>query len=223
MSQTIKEKNAQPLGKWALIIIAIMFSLGLVYLLLRGNPLSQLIGFFTYMSVASTFIPLPTPPYVIALGDVFDPGIVAFVAALGSCSAALIEYPIIDWFFSKSALQQRVKANRFFQAFYPHFKRSAFVWLVVAAFTPIPLEPFRFTVILTRYNIPKYLLALFIGRFGCYYIMARIGEVFMIPMSYIIIMVIILLAIPMIGIVLKGEALANDVEHAFVEIKDFHP
>ena len=50
--------------------------------------------------------------------------------------------------------------------------------------------------------------------------MALIGDAFVIPMSYIIIMVIVLLAIPIIGIALKGVPFANELEHEFVEITD---
>ncbi|MGB0384877.1 MAG: VTT domain-containing protein, partial [Ardenticatenaceae bacterium] len=211
MPEKIKQKRAQQpkFGKWALIVVAIILTLGLAYLLSRGSRLSQLLGFLGYIILASSFIPLPTPPYAIALGEVFHPAIVGFLGALGTCIAALIEYPILNWLFSKNTLKKWIEGNRFFQFFAPHFQKYAFAWLVVAAFTPIPLEPFRFTVILTRYNIPKYLLALFIGRFPLYYIMALIGEASMISTSGMIIMLIVLLLIPLIGIAVKGLPFAN--------------
>ena len=157
------------------------------------------------MSVACTLIPLPTPPYVIALGKVFDPGIVALIGAIGNCIAAFAEYRSLLWLFSKTELQQRVEANRIFQRFSYYFQRMAFVCLVFTGFTPIPFEPFRFAAILARYNLSLYLLAVFLGRFPRYYLIALIGEQFQIPTRYLIILLIILLIIPVIGMLIKHQ------------------
>ena len=212
MPQTNEPNNTSPYRKWLFIFVIVAISLGSGYLLLRGSRISQLISFYFYMSFSSTVIPLPTPPYVIALGKVFHPFTVAFIAALGSCTAALVEYPVVTWFFSKNALQQKLEANRLYQVFDYYFRRATFVWLLIAALTPIPLEPFRFSAILTRYHIPKYLLALFLGRFGCYYFMAWIGDAFVIPMSYIVILLIVLLVLPLIGVAMNGIPFADELK-----------
>ena len=191
--------------KWILTGIGILLSLSLGYLFLTGSRYSQLIGFFGYMSVACTLIPLPTPPYVIALGKVFHPSIVALLGAIGNCIAAFAEYRLLLWFFSKTELQQRVEANRIFQRFSSYFHRMAFVCLVLTGFTPIPFEPFRFAAILARYNLSLYLLAVLLGRFQRYYLIALIGDRFQIPTSYLILLLIGLLVIPVIGTVIKRQ------------------
>ena len=191
--------------KWILTGIGILLSLSLGYLFLTGSHYSQLIGFFGYMSVACTLIPLPTPPYVIALGKVFHPGIVALTGAVGNCIAAFVEYRFLLWLFSKTELQQRVETNRIFQRFSDYFHRMAFVCLVFTGFTPIPFEPFRFAAILTRYNLSLYLLAVLLGRFSRYYLIALIGDRFQIPTHYLIILLIGLLAIPILGMLIKHQ------------------
>ena len=165
------------------------------YLFFTGGRYSQLMGYFAYMSVACTLIPLSTPPYVIALGEVFHPGIVALVGAIGNCLAALAEYYSITWFFSRTAIQERIEANRTFQRFAHYFRRSAFVCLVFTGLTPIPFEPFRLAGILIRYNVPKYLLAVFLGRFPRYNSIALIGHLFLIPNRYLVVMFIVLIMI----------------------------
>ena len=189
--------------KWILTAIGISLSLALGYVFLEGNPYSQLIGFFGFMSVACTLIPLPTPPYVIALGKVFHPGIVALAGAVGNVIAAFVEYQLLLWIFSKTELQHRVETNLIFQRFSYYFRRMAFVCLVFTGFTPIPFEPFRFAAILIRYNLPLYLLAVLLGRFPRYYLIALIGEQFQIPTRYLIILLIVSLAIPLIGMLIK--------------------
>ena len=195
--------------KWILTAIGISLSLALGYLFLEGSRYSQLIGFFGYMSVACTLIPLPTPPYVIALGKVFDPSIVALAGAVGNMIAAFVEYHVLLWIFSKTKLKQQVEGNRVFQRFSHYFRRMAFVCLVFTGFTPIPFEPFRFAAILARYNLSLYLLAVFLGRFPRYYLIALIGEQFQIPTRYLIILLIILLVIPVIGILIKHHSSAD--------------
>ena len=195
--------------KWILTAIGIILSLALGYLFLTGGHYSQLIGFFGYMSVACTLIPLPTPPYVIALGKVFHPGIVALAGAIGNCIAAFVEYQLLLWLFSKTELQQRVETNRVFQRFSYYFRRAAFVCLIFTGFTPIPFEPFRFAAILARYNLPLYLLAVFLGRFPRYYLIALIGEQYQIPTRYLIILLIALLVISIMGMLIKHYTSAN--------------
>ena len=156
------------------IFAGLGFNLGLGYLFLTGTRLSQLIGYFVYMSFACTLIPLPTPTYVIALGQVFQPWIVAGVGAIANCLAALAEYYVIIRLFLKTTLQQQGETSHIFQRFAYYFQRAAFACLIFIGLTPIPFEPFRLAAILIRYNLPKYLLAIFIGRFIRYYLVAQI-------------------------------------------------
>ena len=97
--------TVQLMRKWILTAIGIGLSFALGYLFLGESHYNQLIGFFGYMSVACTIIPLPTPPYVIALGKVFDPLFVALAGAVGNCIAAFVEYRLLLWIFSKTELQ----------------------------------------------------------------------------------------------------------------------
>ena len=196
--------------KWILTAIGISLSFALGYLFLEGSRYSQLLGFFGYMSVACTIIPLPTPPYVIALGKVFDPRLVALAGAVGNCIAAFVEYRLLFWIFSKTELQQRVESNRIFQRFSHYFRRMAFVCLIFTGFTPIPFEPFRFAAILAGYNLTLYLLAVLLGRFPRYYLMALIGDRFQVPTRYLIFLLLILLIIPVIGVLVKRYTSADN-------------
>ncbi len=202
--------------KWIFTGIAISFSLALGYLFLNGSRYSQLIGFFGYMSVACTLLPLPTPPYVIALGKAFDPSIVALIGAIGNCIAACVEYYLLIWFFSKTKLQQSVENNRIFQKFSDYFRRAAFMCLIFTGFTPIPFEPFRFAAILAGYNLWLYLLAVLLGRFPRYYLIAVIGDQFQIPTHYLIILLIILFIVLISGMLIERYTSNDDgkTEHS---------
>lgn len=185
--------------KLKLLRIAGFFLMIIVgYLFFKGNHHSKLAGYFVYMCVGCSIIPLPTPPYVIGMGKIFNPWLIAFLGALGNSIAAFFEYHFITWLFSRTELQQKIEANKYFQRLVNLFNRAAFACILFTGFSPVPLDPFRFTAILTRYFLPKYLLALFIGKFFRYYLLALLGDSFQIHNRYLIIMLIALVVVPVI-------------------------
>lgn len=98
-------------------IFSLILMITVGYLFLTGSRYSKLVGYFVYMSIACLIIPLPSPPYVIGMGKIFHPGIVAIVGSIGSCIAVFFEYHVVTWIFSKSELQQKVEDSSFFQKF----------------------------------------------------------------------------------------------------------
>ncbi len=179
-------------------IIGFILMIIVGYLFLKGSHYSKLVGYFVYMSAACSILPLPTPPYVIGMGKIFNPWLIAFLGALGNSIAAFFEYYFITWLFSRSELQQKIEANKYFQRLAHIFNRAAFPCIVFTGFSPLPLDPFRFTAILTRYFIPKYLLAMFIGKYLRYYLLALLGDSCQIHNRYLFIMLLSLVLIPII-------------------------
>ena len=168
------------------------------YLYLNGSHYSKLAGYFIYMSLACSIIPLPTPPYVIGMGKIFDPWIIALIGALGNCIAGFFEYYFLTWLFSKTELQHKIESNKLFQRLASIFNRAAFLSILLTSFSPIPLDPFYLTAILIRYSLSKYLLAIFIGKSLRYYLLAQLGDSFQIANQYLIIMLIALVILPVI-------------------------
>jgi ribonucleoside-triphosphate reductase len=76
------------------------------------------------------------------------------------------------------------------------FNKAPFVALLVAGFTPVPFYPFRFLVVLARYPLPKYVLAIFLSRTPRFYLLALLGHIFKIP-DYLFPVIFIALAIPL--------------------------
>jgi len=189
-NRKFKLKLLRIIGFFLMIIVG--------YLFLKGNHYSKLAGYFVYMSAACSILPLPSPPYVIGIGKIFNPWLIAFLGAFGNIIAAFFEYYFIGWLFSQTELQQKVEANKFFQRFADLFNRAGFSCLLFTGFAPIPLDPFHFTAILTRYSIPKYLLAIFIGRYPRYYLLALVGDSFQIDNRYLIIMLVALVLVPVV-------------------------
>jgi len=193
-----------------IVSFIVMITVG--YLYLKGSHYSKLAGYLLYMSIACSIIPLPSPPYVIGMGKIFDPAIIALVGAFGNSVAAFFEYNFITWLFSKTELQQKIETNKYFQRFSNFFKRAAFSCILFTGFAPVPFDPFRFAAILTRYFLPKYLLAMFIGKYLRYYLLAWLGDSFQISNQYLFIMLIILLLVPIISTFILKRLRAREYE-----------
>jgi membrane protein YqaA with SNARE-associated domain len=144
------------------------------------------------MTAACTFFPLPTPPVVIYMGALHDPLVVALVGGVASCLAGLIDYFLFLLLLQHGRVRQ-FQGSSFYRSCAAFFKRIAFFSLVLAAFTPIPFDPFRLLAIASGYNRAGYLTAIFIGRAPRYYLLAKLGGHWHIP-PYIVVASIILLA-----------------------------
>ena len=188
--------------RWA-AFLAVVLSAAMLVLLLTSGPEVKLAGFFLYMCLACTVVPLPTPPYVIALGVVFDPFVVALVGAAGNIIAAGVEYKVLLWLSSKPKIDKRIHANKTYRAFERFYRRAAFLCLVVSGFTPIPFEPFRLAAIVSRYPLGRYLLAIFCGRFPRYYVVAWLGQTLPITDWHVVALTAVLLLVVVVGVVVE--------------------
>lgn len=162
----------------------------------------DLLFYFTYMAVACTFLPLPTPPLVMAYGQKFDPALIALLGGIAFCISALIDYSLVTLVFRYEKIA-RVKETRLYCKVERLFNKYAFVSLVVAAFTPIPLEPVKVVACASRYNKVKFVLACFIGRTPRYYLLAESQSILPIPRIYLYISIIVLVAIEAIRRMIK--------------------
>jgi len=137
------------------------------------------------MTFACTFFPLPTPQIIMDYGGIFDPIMVAMVGAIGTCVAGLIDYTVITYIFKvkKVAKLKQTKTYKYCAWFY---NKVAFISLVIAGFTPIPFDLFRFLAAATKYNRGKYVLSIFIGRAPRYYLLAKLQHLLLIPRSILI-------------------------------------
>jgi len=126
------------------------------------------------MTVACTFLPLPTPPTVIYMGELHSSLVVAAVGGVASCLAGLIDYSLFLLLIRQRKIR-RLQESQLYKKSAAFFNRIAFLSLVVAAFTPIPFDPFRFLAIASGYNRTGYLAAIFVGRAPRYYFLAQLG------------------------------------------------
>ncbi len=133
-----------------------------------------LLDYFLYMSAATTFTPLPTPPVIIHAATQAPVFLVAVVGALGTTVAYLIEYAVLGRVLALDRLRG-VRENSAYLKLAALFDRLPFVSLTVAAFLPLPVDGVRLLAIARRYDRGRYALAAFIGRLPRYAMIAGLG------------------------------------------------
>jgi membrane protein YqaA with SNARE-associated domain len=151
--------------------------------------------YFLYMSVACTFLPLPTAWIVLWAAREIDPISVALIGTVGTCIANMHDYYIVH-----SLLRlRRVKKARettFYKQLVAWFHKAPFITLTAASFLPIPIDMVRILAVSAGYPRPQYALATFAGRLPRYLLLAYIGYELQ-PSNTVIL--IVLLATAVVG------------------------
>jgi len=140
----------------------------------------KLLGFGVYLSVSTTFLPLPTGWIVAAVatqeaavGDnVWTTTLmVALVGAVASTIANLNDYHLMTWMLRNHRIA-KVRRLGIYKKAAVWFARSPFFLTVAFNVLPIPVDVVRFLAICYRYPRRKFAPANFIGRFIRYAIIA---------------------------------------------------
>ena len=124
---------------------------------------------------------------------VYTPITVALVAISGTVLTEMLNYSTFKYvtdlkIFAK--LQQKSAVKKTVQ----FFNKAPFLTLWVAGITPIPFYPFRFLVVLARYPLFKYILAIFFSRFPRFFLLAYLSYKIQIP-DYMLISLFVLLIV----------------------------
>jgi len=201
----IRNKFKALKDNWIVIIFSLTTLAITALILLISFPFQQssdLIFLLGYMTLACTFFPLPTPQIIMEYGGRFDPVLVAVIGAIGTCIAGLIDYTIIEYVL-KFEYIDKLTHTKIYKYSSWFFNKIAFLSLVLAGFTPIPFEPFRFLACAAKYNRLKYILSIFLGRAPRYYLLARLQRMINIPSKILIGSIILILLIGLLRVVLK--------------------
>ena len=156
-----------------------------------------LIAFFAYTATLNSgLIPFPTMTVAIFLGKSHSPLLVAAVGASGSAVASVIIYYLLTG-LSKRKRMRRIRDNRLVRSLQALTRKSPFLSLTLFNLIPLPIEPARFSAILNRYSIARYVTAISLGRFARYFLLAALGEAFRVPNSVLLILTVALIAVPL--------------------------
>jgi membrane protein YqaA with SNARE-associated domain len=125
--------------------------------------------------------PLPHEPMLLYFAKIHGATLCAAASLFGCLVAGLWDY----WLFVPLMHHPRIRSKYAHVGLYKRsvrlFRKSPFLALVFAGFTPFPFYPVKFLSISDHYPLRKYLLALTVGRTPRYWILGYLGYVVRFP------------------------------------------
>lgn len=165
------------------LLTGIMIVLGVVgvwMMTTKPTKLPYLTVFFYSIPSNAGISLFPHEPVLIWCGKFMNLWVLSAVAAAGTLVSAFLDYRIFAKVLNLK-YSGRYKSTDMYRKAHRWFYRMPFISLVVAGFTPIPFFPFKFMVYSSRYPLWKYMIAVAVGRFPRYYLLATVGKVFQVP------------------------------------------
>ncbi len=192
-----QESKYPPWIKASLFAFQIAFVLVLLIVWISSKNLqeSKNLWVLFFYSFPSEFLiaTVPHEPVLLYFGKFFSPITVALVAISGTVLTEMLNYSAFKYvtdlkIFAKLQQKSAVKKTVRF------FNKAPFLTLWVAGITPIPFYPLRFLVVLARYSLFKYVLAIFFSRFPRFFLLAYLSYKIQIP-DYMLIALFVLLIV----------------------------
>lgn len=137
---------------------------------------------------------VPHEPVFLYFSKFYSPLSVTFVAIVGTSLAEVLNYSVFKYVGELKPVQN-VHTSKMVNKLIILFNKAPFAALLVAGFTPVPFYPFRFLVVLARYPLLKYILAIFLSRTPRFYLLALFGYTIKIP-DYLLPVIFVILTIP---------------------------
>jgi len=207
--KVIRSKTISPRLRTLIFVAEIVFVSALFVIYFSSTSLrssKHLWVLFLY-SIPGNFLidVIPYDPAVIFFGRFHDPLLVALVGVAGILASEAINYTFFEYVVDLKYFD-RILKNKLVAKLIGLFNKAPFWTMLIVAFTPVPIYPFRFLVVMARFPILKYLLALMLGRLPRLYLIALFGNtVHLQGYVYLIIFIVlaVLMYIPLIKVLPK--------------------
>ena len=134
-----------------------------------------------YAIPANTAITVfPHEPVLIYFGKFANVWVTAAAATAGTVAAGFMDHTVFTPLLNLEG-RQAWKEKDLYRRAAEWFGRWPFPTLVLAGFTPVPFWPFKFLTFSAHYPLSRYLVALVVGRFPRYVILAWVGQALEVP------------------------------------------
>jgi membrane protein YqaA with SNARE-associated domain len=211
--ETLPEVKARPVPPWVRTFIfafEVVFVVGLLVWWLTSDSLrdnKSLWVLFLYCFPAEFIIAtVPHEPVLLYFAKFYSPLTVALVSVAGTVLTEVLNYTVFKYVADLKVFRKML-ASRTVQKTVHLFNRAPFAALWVAGFTPIPFYPFRFLVVIARYPLGKYILAVLTSRAPRMYLIALAARAIRFPDSVILIITGVLIVaanVPILRKLFKG-------------------
>jgi len=189
-----------------LVLVAALF---VIYFSSQSLQSSRHLWVLFLYSIPGNFLidVIPYDPAVIFFARFHEPLIIAFVGVAGILASETINYTFFEYIVDRKFFDKILK-HKFIVKLTRLFNKAPFWTMLIVAFTPVPIYPFRFLVVMARFPLLKYLLALFAGRLPRLYLIALFGHRVVLPgYAYLLIFIVLSLFmyIPLVKLIPKKQ------------------
>jgi membrane protein YqaA with SNARE-associated domain len=192
-----KEPKYPPWIKASLFALQISFVLALliVWATSKGLQESKNLWVLFFYSFPSEFLiaTVPHEPVLLYFGKFYNPITVALVAIPSTLITEMLNYSTFKY-VTDLKIFTKMRDKKFLQKTVQFFDKAPFLTLWVVGITPIPFYPLRFLVVLAKYPLPRYILAVFLSRFPRFIILAYVGYKINFP-DYILVAIFVILIV----------------------------
>jgi membrane protein YqaA with SNARE-associated domain len=196
-------------ARTAIIAFEILFIAGLLIWWLTSAAVREsrsLWVLFLYCFPSEFLIAtVPHEPVLLYFAKFYSPLTVAWISVAGTVLTEAMNCTVFRY-VADLKLTRKALATRGIQKAVRLFNKAPFAALWIAGVLPIPFYPFRFLVILARYPLLKYLLAVVTSRAPRFFLIALLAKAVRFPDSVILAITGVLLVaanLPIIGRLLK--------------------
>jgi membrane protein YqaA with SNARE-associated domain len=181
--------------------IAFVLTLLIVWATSKSLQESKNLWVLFFYSFPSEFLiaTVPHEPVLLYFGKFYNPLTVALVAIPSTLLTEMLNYSTFKY-ITDLRIFTKLREKKAVQKTVRFFKKAPFLTLWVAGITPIPFYPLRFLVVIARYPLLKYILAVFLSRFPRFIILAYVGYKVQIPDYLLIALFVILILIANVSI-----------------------
>ena len=173
--------------KWAVSALVLLAVIVLLFLSLTGElQVGDSINSFIYnyglvglfiaavISNASLFMVVPLDLVVLGLGEFYSPLMLGLVLGIGAALGELTAYVV--GLGGRQAMKRlsEQSAQRLMEMS-ENLKNYGMVFVILGAFTPFPFDLIGIAAGLTRYDVYRFFIGAFIGKFFRYFAIAYAG------------------------------------------------
>ncbi len=206
MKSTLSPRFRTSIFVGELVFVAALF---VIYFSSQSLQSSRHLWVLFLYSIPGNFLIdiIPYDPAVIFFARFHEPLIIAFVGVAGILASEIINYTCFEYIVDRKFFDKILK-HKFIVKLTRLFNKAPFWTILIVAFTPVPIYPFRFLVVMARFPLLKYLLALFAGRLPRLYLIALFGHRVVLPgYAYLLIFIVLSLFmyIPLVKLIPKKQ------------------
>jgi membrane protein YqaA with SNARE-associated domain len=147
----------------------------------------SLVWYFLYAIPAHLMISvLANEPMLFAAAKTAAPMAVAIAGTAGCVVAIVLDYALIGWLVNHHLIKTELDDSRGFRTAQRFFGKAPGLLILLSALLPVPFYPVKILAIARDYPLPRFIVALVLGRLPRFYLLALGGQKIQAPNSALV-------------------------------------